>query len=138
MGIALLAGLVVSMLVPAESQPDAIPLTPVHSLAACRSALAGVEQMCDPTIFRQSGHIEIGHADLNGDRQPDLIVRRVSLFNCGSHGCSTTVFFHTRHRYRPADPPLVTSGQVRRCRNGTSAGLRFGDAPQPGPCLLLR
>lgn len=67
-------------------------------LAAARRALAG-----DFGETVQAEHhqlkIRVGHADLNGDGRPDLIIVEDDPLFCGSHGCSAYALLRTRAGY---------------------------------------
>lgn len=135
---ALLASLFAAGAAVSPAEP-AVPLTAYRSLSACRRALPAAPQLCDPLIFRQAGFVEVGRVDLDGDRRGDLVVRQRSLFQCGSHGCSTIILLAGRSgRLRQADPPLVTAGDLRRCRVAGRWGLRAAGARAPAPCISFR
>jgi hypothetical protein len=61
---------------------------------------------------KEEGHrlaFAVGHADLNGDGLPDLLVRLSDSTYCGSHGCSTYALLATPAGYAEKGIDLAIS-----------------------------
>lgn len=57
--------------------------------------------------------LTVGHADLNGDRRPDLLARSDGMGGCGSAGCHTWAVLATPSGYAPTAITLaVAAGRV--------------------------
>lgn len=49
--------------------------------------------------YAEMAPFTVGHADLNGDRKPDLVFRTGNSDYCGSGGCATSVLLATASGY---------------------------------------
>lgn len=59
--------------------------------------------------YAEMAPFTVGHADLNGDRKPDLIIRTGNSDYCGSGGCATSVLLATASGYQAKAVDLAYS-----------------------------
>jgi hypothetical protein len=104
---------------------------PAHAMRFCNEA----RHSKNP---KERGTFAYAWIDADGDGDNDLVVRRTSLFACGSHGCATDVLLRQGRQYFDARPPLVTDGAVETCRDKRGAGLLFRQPRPPGACIHFR
>ena len=135
------ASLMIAMCPVAAKQPPAanVEFVEAHD---CRALPAQAVRLCKSVTYaktrREKGSFSYAWIDADGDGDRDLVVRRSSLVDCGTLGCSTDVLFRQSRNYLVTTPPLVTFGRVERCRDYKGWGLRFGDRGLPGACLHFK
>ena len=113
-----------------------VDFTLVHSAAECRRIVSKPD-LCGDADTEQS-QMEIAPVDVDGDGAKDLIIRRQSSLTCGSHGCSTDVYFQRGETYVRGDPPLVTAGPLYLCRSTAGAGIEASTGSGRGPCIIIK
>ena len=114
-----------------------ILLARAQSLTECRRLVPDYTALCTLASFAD-GQMEIGRQDINRDGHLDLVVRRQSSLQCGSHGCSTEVYFRRHGKYVRGDPPLISAGPIYRCRTSKSFGLQMTTGSGRGPCIEIK
>lgn len=83
---------------------------------------------------KDEGHplrFSVGHADINGDGRPDLLVRLNDAGWCGSHGCSTYALLATPAGYAVKGIDLaisIATVQVLPAVHKGMHDLRFDDS----------
>lgn len=83
----------------AEVRVDRSPTAP--ETAAIKRALG--------TSYAEMSPFTVGHADLDGDRKPDLLFRSGNSDYCGSGGCASGVLLATTSGYRHESIDLAFS-----------------------------
>ena len=74
---------------------------------------AALKQALGPEDYGDMQPLTVGHADLNGDRRPDLLARSDGMGGCGSAGCQTWAVLATPSGYAPTAITLaVAAGKV--------------------------
>lgn len=86
------------------------------------------------------GHaMEVLVADLNRDGKADAVIRYLSLFDCGSHGCATDIYRGIGSgAFVKTNLNLVTMGPSVRCRLGRAIGVGFPSSGRNFACFSLR
>lgn len=98
----------------------------------CRKGLPRLKRACALTRDRPKYSLEVAFGDLNLDGLEDVVVRYMSSPDCGSHGCSTEVYFAGNDGiFRLVLKDLISYGRVVRCRTGGRSGVAFPDG-RPG------
>ena len=70
---------------------------------------AAIKQALGPEDYGDMQPLTVGHADLNGDRRPDLLARSDGMGGCGSAGCQTWAVLATPSGYAPTAITLAVA-----------------------------
>lgn len=109
----------------AKTSSSEIALAALESRIACLQTLKDAPGECDPRIWAQQGRVSFSPIDVNGDGRPDLIVRQVSLFHCGTEGRSTNIHLRSRNNRLRLAHLIVAHEPIVNCVEAGRKGLRF-------------
>ncbi len=103
---------------------------PEQAAAICRRPV--LSQSADPDLT-----VSAARFDIDGDGADDMILRRESVVDCGTHGCATFVLFARSGDFVIADPPINAHGPAAACVRDGVPGVRFAQAGPDAACIKV-
>ena len=117
---------------------EMLPFRSLPDRAACLRHLPQLQHVCTPDRLGRPYHMEVVIADLDRDRRRDVVIRYLSLLDCGSHGCATELYRGVAgRRLVKSQLNVVSTGAVLRCRRGSYLGIAFSGS-RNRHCFLMR